>query len=175
MPIQEEQTVEPQTLTLQIPFTCESEQHEKTSFQKDGHFISGLKDENGRRRDWEGNEVHIVSLKFKGEQVLRVMSDSLEDAQRLMVIAIQDTFFANFAAQFVMGFNYQKWTQLNDRRNQFQEFINTHYKGEVERGEHLSDMDVFDTAVRYMRKERKLSSAPDPEKASDWMPKEWRG
>lgn len=172
-------------------FQVEAEQHVLEAFQNARHFVPGLKDENGFRRDWQGDEVHILTLRFDGnspllagQQILRVIADSPQEVSRMMRQAIKETFFAQWTAQQAASSSYEDWRLLNEKRNQFQHFINWAYKHEIETGRHAKLPTVFDVAVFYMRKERnrlanrigrllRREKAAAP--ASEWIPKEWRG
>jgi hypothetical protein len=177
-------------MTLSVDFTVEPEQHSLEPFQKLGHFVPGLKDENAFRREWQGDEVHILTLRFTGhsplfadQQILRVVADTPQEAARLMRLTIQETFFAWWTAQQVAQSNYEDWRLLNEKRNQFQHFINWAYSREIETGQHVNLPTVFDVAVRYMRKERNhwqnrigrfLRREKAAKPASEWIPQEWR-
>lgn len=158
-------------------------------FQKAGHFVPAMKDENGFRRTWNGSSVFALTLYSIRKdvpplQTIRIVADDPVECEILMAKAIKDTVFANWANQQQDAFDRAQWLELNERRNQFREFLNLHYSREIERGEHRGFKDVFDAAVFYMRKERSslsrriarmLRREPATERGSDWMPQEWRG
>lgn len=175
-------------MTITLNFECEPAKHDLIQFQKEGHFVPGMKDENGYRRHWEGTDVHTLTLRHAESnrepvQLLHVVADSPEESERLMRQAIQLTLSAQARADQQIVFDRAQWLELNERRNQFQMFLNSHYAHEIETGEHATFKDVFDAAVFYMRKERKRISvrilrALRGQKAitgNDWMPQEWRG
>jgi hypothetical protein len=175
-------------MTLSVDFTVESEQHALEAFQKGGHFVPGMKDENGFRREWQGDEVHILKLNvwgtspLAGQQILRVLADTPQEAARLMRQTIQETMLAHWVAQQLCRTNYEDWVALNEKRNQFQQFINAHYPHEIQTGQHTNLPTVFDVAVRYLHKERnslrnritRWLRHEKPAVASEWVPKEWR-
>jgi hypothetical protein len=84
------------TVVLRVSFTCERELHDLEDFQRGGHFVPGMVDSMGTRRDWQGSQVHVLMLKWAGHQVLRVLADSAEEAERLMKSRIEEDFFANW-------------------------------------------------------------------------------
>ena len=145
-------------ITLTPGFECEYEVHELQTFQSDGHFVSGLKDDNGFRRQWETDEVHVLTLRHKGEQVLRMMADTLEEVSRLMSSEIQSTFLGLWTAAFVRGFNYEQFRRQNDRVNELQTFIDERYKAEIASGKHGAFQDVFATVMYYLGMERELKA-----------------
>lgn len=176
-------------MTLTVGFECqESPSQDLKAFQQAGHFVPAMKDTNGFRRQWDGCTVYFLTLNVirKGVpplQTLRIVADSPEECQRLMIQAIQDTLFANWAHEQQANFDRAQWLELNERRNQFSEFLQLHYSREIESGKHSAFKDVFDAAVHYMRKERnqlrhRIGRFFRREKlaaGSDWLPKEWRG
>lgn len=92
-----------------VSFEVSLEIHNRAQFQKDGHFVCGLKDLNGHERPWEGELLYVMTLwhmqgaqhwgngtpQHLGEghntpvQVLRVMGDSPEVASQLMADGIR--------------------------------------------------------------------------------------
>lgn len=167
---------------VDVGFACEVEQHNLQEFQKAGHFVCGLTDDAGFRREWATSEVHILTLRYKGEQVLRVMADTHGEAVRIMEAELRNTFFALWMNSRQVGFNHTAWTELNDQRNQFQSWLNAAYAHEIETGKHQAFRNVFDAAVHYMRKERsrlsvRIGRLMRREKRvvqSDWVPQEWK-
>jgi hypothetical protein len=139
-------------------FACDYEVHDKTAFQTEGHFVSGLKDSNGFRRQWEGDEVHILTLRHQGEQVLRMMADSLEEVSKLMTAEIKQSFIALWTAQFLQGFSHDAFVRQRDRLAELQAFIDQQYAAEIKRGQHGGFQDSIAVAMYYMGQERELAA-----------------
>lgn len=100
------------TETIQVPFVAEYEKHNKNEFQKAGHMVFPLRyrDAEGNpmfgpgERPWEGDDIHILRISLPSDPsvtVLRVMSDSLEDAKRMVVDELPRGLFALHAGQFI--------------------------------------------------------------------------
>ena len=90
--------------SVSLSFDVSMEIHNRAQFQKEGHFVCGLKDANGHERPWQGDLLYVLTLwHMKGAQhwgngtpqhlgeghntpvqVLRVMADSPEAADQLM-------------------------------------------------------------------------------------------
>jgi hypothetical protein len=118
---------------LEVPviFSIETEQHDRREFQEAGHFVPGMTDSEGRRREWKGPDLFVGTLwhEHRDEngnlthrvQVLRVLADSQAELVRLMVQNIRDDFFARFTAQqqqVQAGF-YDKLLRSQDEHNEF--------------------------------------------------------
>ena len=166
----------------EVGITCEAEQHALETFQQEGHFVCGITDANGFRREWATEEVHVLTLRYKGEQVLRIMADTPQEAVRLMQAEVRRTFFALWLAQQGTAFNFAGYTALNDHANQLQAWMNAEYAHEIETGQHARFPTVFDAAVWYLRKERhrvsirigRLLRRQKPAQHSEWVPQGWR-
>lgn len=154
-----------QTIMISPVFECEYEVHEKDIFQVEGHFVAGLKDDNGFRREWIGNEVHVLTLRHQGEQVLRMMADSLEAVEKLMASEIRQTFIGLWTAQFLQGFSHDAFVRQRDRLAELQAFIDEQYAAEIKRGQHGAFQDIIAAAMYYMGKEREMK-APAKRKAA---------
>jgi hypothetical protein len=139
-------------------FACDYEVHDRNTFQAEGHFVSGLKDPNGFRRQWEGDEVHILTLRQQGEQVLRMMADSLEEVSKLMAAEIKQTFIALWTAQFLQGFSHDAFVRHRDRLADLQAFIDEQYAVEIKRGQHGGFQDVIAAVMYYLGKEREVKA-----------------
>jgi hypothetical protein len=144
--------------TITTGFVCAYEVHDKTTFQSEGHFVSGLKDENGFRREWIGEEVHILTLSHQGQQVLRMMADSLEEVSKLMAANVQQTFLGLWTAQFLQGFSHDAFVRQRDRLAELQAFIDEQYAAEIKRGQHGVFQDSIAAAMYYMGQERELKA-----------------
>lgn len=168
--------------TVSPSFECDAEMHPLAEFQAQGHFVCGMTDENGFRRPWGTEWVHVLTLKHKGEQVLRIMADTRAEANRLMEGEITRTFFALWLGNRQTGMNFEAFRTLNDKYNELQAWMNVEYQHEIETGRHAGFKTVFDAAVWYMRKERKRPSVrigrllrrQKTAQQSEWVPQEWR-
>jgi hypothetical protein len=118
-----------------------------------------LKDDNGFRRQWEGNEVHVLTLKHQGEQILRIMADSLEEVSKLMQAEIKQTFLGLWTAQFLQGFSHDAFVRQRDRLAELEAFVSDQYAAEIKRGQHGNFQDLIAVAMYYMGKEREYCSA----------------
>jgi len=101
------------SITLLVPFALKHEIYNLKQFQKDGHFVPGLTDDEGRRRQWKGTEVHVLELRQGEQQILRVLSDSLPSAQELMAQRIQDEFFRLATQEQRAKFSYDAYMRVN--------------------------------------------------------------
>jgi hypothetical protein len=138
----------PSSRTLQVEFACDYETHPLDDFQEGGHFVPGMTDVEQRRREWQGDTVHVLVLKHKGGQVLRVLADSLEEAERLMRDNIKSTLFGLWLAQTQTEFSYDQMKRLVDRAGLVQAFLDSHPVLTTR----LRFDDVFDAALYYMEK-----------------------
>lgn len=121
----------PKNITVHAEFTCGYMVYpNRRKFQTDGHFLAGLKDKQGKRREWKGKTVHVLVLHYKDQEVLRIMSDSLEDVRRLMAIEILRHFFALFSADYNREFTYNAFQRVNEERNALMQYLIG--KGEAE-------------------------------------------
>ncbi len=133
-----------ETVTVLVPFTVEYETHGLDTFQRAGHFVPGMTDEEQRRREFCGETVHVLVLKHLGAQVLRVVADSLPEAERLMSGNIRDTLLALWTAQQSTVFSYDQMKRLVDRQAEFQAFMNARFPHHAKTG------DVYDWAMFYL-------------------------
>lgn len=122
---------------VSVSWQVEMEIHHRETFQKEGHFVCGLKNENGDSRPWEGELLYVLTLwHMKGPQkwehgtasnlgeglndpiqVLRVMADSPEAADVLMADGIR----ANLNAYaMLLGVNTSYMNQTVQLRKDFE-------------------------------------------------------
>lgn len=142
-----------EAVQMRVPFQLEHETYDLDAFQAGGHFVPGQVDAEQRRRPFEGNTVHVLVLKHMGSQVLRVVADSFDEAERVMSANIRDTLLALWTAQQSTQFSYDQMKRLVDRQGQFQAWIDQKYAREIAAGEHAQYADLFDVAMHYMRRE----------------------
>lgn len=122
--------------TFSVPFEVLHETHDKETFQREGHWVPALRerDANGlltpKEREWKGATVHAMTLlgsdgkpvmfadpsTSKNDSMCRVVSDSLEDAERLMEDCIRDAFFANKRSLEVLGDTFQQLRKASEER-----------------------------------------------------------
>ncbi len=81
-------------------FECSYEIHTLKTFQNEGHFVPALRERNAlgeatmQPRKWKGNQVHALTLcDGAGVQLLRALSDSREDAERLLGDQLRQSFY----------------------------------------------------------------------------------
>lgn len=120
--------IDKSTMSLAVGFAVEVERHDKATFQKEGHFVPGMKDENGFRREWDGplvfvgtiwQDVRDVQGQVTGRnQVLRVLADSPQELERLLRLAITDSFFAWWSAQQLQASTFESYRKHVDEHNQ---------------------------------------------------------
>ncbi len=150
------------TTSIEIPvtFTCELEVWDMAEFDKAGKMRFGLTRANPRphmpdiRREWEGDKVFCLRLMRNGEQIHRVMSDSIEDVTRLMSEGIVNIATGNFAQVSLQDFDREQFLAQNEDRNRLAVFLDANYWWEQERGEHKGFSGVIEVAIHYLRKER---------------------
>jgi hypothetical protein len=150
-------------ITVSVLFTCELQVDNREQFQKDGHMLFSLYRKNPNPdmpdalRQWEGENVYALRLMYKGQQVHRVMSDSLEDATSLMEEGLRNFFFALFTAQFIQEFDRLQFDKMHQERSQFAEWIANSFKKEIEAGIFKQVENPFELAaslIQYYRKEK---------------------
>jgi hypothetical protein len=153
---------------VSVPFDCELEIHNREQFQKDGHMLFNLYAPNPVEgqpdvlRPWDGTNVYAIRLMYKGAQVHRVMSDSLEDAKRLMTEGLRNLTLVTFAVQSVQAFDRQQFERLNRERVEFAQWISERLKKEIAAGKFQSAMtpdglNIFEVAKHYIKPERMRS------------------
>jgi hypothetical protein len=135
-------------MKLSVVFEVEHQTHDLDTFQYEGHFVPAMQDEEQRRRDWEGDTVHVLELRHKGEQVLRVLADSLPEAERVMRRNISDTLFGLWMAQKQTEFSYDQMKRLVDRAGRLQELIDSYPN--LKTGPHHED--VFAAASYWIER-----------------------
>ncbi len=135
-----------ETKSISVPFALEYETHPLAEFQAGGHFVPGMQDEEQRRRPWAGETVHVLILKHMGGHVLRVVADSWQEAERMMVANIKSTLLGLWTAQQSTVFSYDQMKRLVDRVSTMQDFMDSRFKG-MRAGPFA---DAFEAAMFYM-------------------------
>lgn len=110
-------------------FDITVERHDRSTFQKQGHFVPGMVDENGFRREWEGPNVYIGTLwhelKDAGgnvtsrSQVLRMLADTPQELRRVMSKNLKESFFAWWLAQTQQASVYESYRRANEEHVEF--------------------------------------------------------
>jgi hypothetical protein len=122
--------------TLKVEFAVELEVHQRAQFQKEGHMLFQLYGPGDKpedlpiRRPWQGNQVFVVatsSVVGDVKQKLRVMSDSGEDAMRLMHEQIVNTLWGRVRENEVLAFNNEQFLSLNKQFTKLQQYLQKHY------------------------------------------------
>jgi hypothetical protein len=148
------------TVEISVPFTCELRWESVKKMQAAGRYVPALYTKNPDplspdiRRPWDGDDVYDLRLMFQGSQVHRVMSDSIEDAQRLMQEAIPNLVWASWRQQAgtqVDAMQYQKL--LNDTREMTQ-FVECNYRDEIAQGKHADFASLSSVIFHYLSIER---------------------
>jgi hypothetical protein len=160
------------TKTLTIDFSIDLEEKDRAQFQKEGHMLFGLygpgatPDDPPIRRPWEGDKVFIATLFQPSDvgplavrertQVLRVMSDSAERALAGLQQGIRLALYANARERARVDFDYQQFLACNEQSNRLSEFIQAEYAAEIAEGKHAGFANVFDVAMHYLKKGKRL-------------------
>jgi hypothetical protein len=137
---------------ISVDFEVEYQVDPRDKFQREGHFVPAL-----RERDAEGNstpqprtwgpEVHALTLLTPGGDVARVkdsatgkeqslsraLSDSLEDAERILAEQIRDQFWAAQRALAIVGFNANQARKVKDERDRMAAWMLEHHPAEFAR------------------------------------------
>ncbi len=118
-------------------FTVKVERHDRHRFQAQGHFVSGLKDRNGFRREWDGPLVFVGTVWYEmrdvqnnvtdSKQVLRVMADTPDELMRMMSEAIAQQFFSSWLAQLRQSDIFERFRVMYDEQNEFMAYLATRY------------------------------------------------
>lgn len=102
------------TESISVTFTADYETHNRKKFQEEGHMLFPLRYRNAEgdpvfgpcpgERKWQGEEVHILKLSLPSDPnvtILRVMSDSLEDAKRMIADGLPRVLFGLQTAETI--------------------------------------------------------------------------
>jgi len=149
-------------------FDCELRIRNREEFQREGHMLFALytpvpdPSKPDVRRPWNGDLVYDLRLMKDGKVLTdasgnaqhRVMSDSAEDAQRLMGELIRNQFFAWVTAENCQNFDRKQFDQLLNERTRMGAFIDLHYQAEIEAGKHQRFSGLVDLLIFYLSKER---------------------
>ena len=147
-------------------FPMEVERHDKARFQKDGHFVPGMVDANGFRREWDGplvfagtiwQEVRDVQGQLTGRtQVLRVLADTPQELLRLFDLNIKDTFFALWQAQQLQANTFEKMRVEHDEHNELVSWMRENFPAADTKG--LSSAEIAKAAVTRLKDTIRLAS-----------------
>lgn len=147
-------------------FPVEIEHYERATFQKAGHFVPGMVDVNGFRREWDGPLVfagtlwHEVRDKeervIKRNQVLRVLADSPGEVLRLMDLNIRDSFFAWWQAQQLQANTFEKMRVEHDEHNELVSWMRENFPAADTEG--LSSAEIAKAAVTRLKDTIRLAS-----------------
>ena len=107
-----------------VYFKAEYENHPLKSFQADGHFVPGLREEDAegnatrQPRKWKGTRVHALTLKdADGKQILRSLADSEKTAGLMLAKLIQENFWGAQRALAIAEFNAEQARKVKDERD----------------------------------------------------------
>lgn len=124
---------------VQVPFTFRYETHDRKAFVADGHSLMALRhlDKKGNPvqgshgdRKW-GDTVHILTLIHphaddptdEAQQVLRKMSDSLDDVLRMVQEELPRSLYGLFAMQFIQRSQKESFEKVSRERNSLRAFV----------------------------------------------------
>jgi hypothetical protein len=132
-----------------VEFACEHAVYDRQSFQyTQGRMLPGLYDDQQERREWQGNQVHALRLLWNDVQILRVLADSLEQAQLQMAVAIRAELFSLFAASLVVTNTAQELAIMSGRKDALRDKIRERYGLVFESSGQFSD--VFGVAMHLI-------------------------
>lgn len=119
---------------IPVKFEVEYEIHELKKFQAEGHFVPALRelDANGNPtmlpRTWKGKHLHTLTLfAAGGKQTLRALSDSREDAEKILGAQIRSAFWNAQAALDIVGFNADQARKSKDERDRLAAWMLEHH------------------------------------------------
>lgn len=125
---------------IPVKFEAEYEIHELKTFQSEGHFVPALRelDAAGNStmlpRKWKGTHVHALTLfAAGGKQTLRVLSDSREDAERMLGNELRSCFWNAQAALDIVSFNADQARKSKDERDRLAAWMLEHHPQEFAR------------------------------------------
>jgi hypothetical protein len=108
-------------------FPITVERHDRERFQREGHFVPRMLDEEQRPREWDGPNVFAGELWWEQQdvdgnitarkRVLRVLADTPEELLRLMGVRIRQTFFSLFLVQQLQTNDQSELKRLVDENN----------------------------------------------------------
>jgi hypothetical protein len=108
-------------------FPITVERHDRERFQREGHFVPRMLDEEQEPREWDGPNVFAGELWWEQKdvdgnvtarkQILRVLADTPKELLRLMDLRIRETFFALFLAQQLQTNDQSELKRLIDENN----------------------------------------------------------
>lgn len=119
-------------------FDCDHSVFDREAFQKEGHFVPGLYGADRRTpRQWKGTELHELKLwrrlpppEYKSDargepvqQVLRVLSDSLESAVASMEALIPEAFFSVHHAQQMQASTFQMMSEMQAKQEELLKIV----------------------------------------------------
>lgn len=118
---------------IPVLFECKYEIHPLKKFQDEGHFVPAIRerDANGNEtrqpRKWKGSQVHALTLfDSEGAQVLRALSDSREDAGRILGDQIRMNFWGLIRALKIAGLNTDQARKVKDERDRLTAWMLQH-------------------------------------------------
>jgi hypothetical protein len=116
------------TTVVRVAFTCERELHDRKDFQvRQGRILPSMHDERGDVRPWRGNQLHTLTLRWNGHQVLHVKADSLKVAERIMSANIEGSFWALWIATQTQKSTSAELSQMRINEGELLETIRNTY------------------------------------------------
>lgn len=114
-------------------FPVAIEKHWREKFQKEGHFVPGMVDEHGFRREWDGPFVYVGTVFMdvrdaqgavtSTRQVLRMLADTPQELRRVLSANIKESFFGWWQAQQLQTQTYELYRVYHDEHVEFCEWV----------------------------------------------------
>lgn len=126
---------------IPVQFEVEYEIHPLKQFQADGHFVPAIRErdaqgnETRQPRKWKGSQVHALTMfcPSTGKQILRALSDSREDAERILAASVEGMFWGVQSALANRTFNADQARRVKDERDRMAAWMLEHHPTEFAR------------------------------------------
>jgi len=154
------------TTSVPVNFEVEYEIHELKKFQDEGHFVPAIRqrdakgNETMQPRPWKGKHVHALTLFGPGgNQILRALSDSRQEADRLLQSQIIANFWGAQKSLEIAEFNADQARKTKDERDRLVAWMVRNAKPE----DLAQVLGIAEAAVdEFKRKEAELQADPRP-------------
>jgi hypothetical protein len=154
-----------------VRFEVEHKVHPLKKFQAEGHFVPAIRErdadgnETPQPRKWKGAQVHALSLidpetgeparvvdpnTGKDQALARALSDSRQDAEKILGGQIRNQFWASRRALAIMGFNSDQARRVKDERDRMAAWMLEHHPQEFSRV-----LGIAEAAVEAFKAEEK--------------------
>ena len=121
--------IQKRKVKIPVYFECEYEIHPLKKFQAEGHFVPALRERDAlgqstmQPRKWKGNHVHALTLFDSEKQIIRALSDSREDAERILGEQLRQAFYGAQRALAIVGFNSDQARLVKDERDRLVSYM----------------------------------------------------